>query len=542
MRNEFGEIELDCLAAACGGRLINAGGKTVNKVTAGEGAQWGVEKAGRIGQNEELDSGNTGLGGKPLLARGALKIDSRRICRGDIFVAIRGKNLNGEQFIGDAFSNGAVAVICGRGASERLGVTGVCIEVDDVETALVRAAKKARDCMGAMVIGITGSVGKTTVKELCINVLSQGFPTDGTPENNNNILGLSLAVLNAFGYDKMSEIRGKYPHMSGKEKKYLVLEMGISHPGEMELLTDIARPDIAVVTNVGSMHAEGLGGRDKIAEEKIKIAADDCTHLFFNGDCEIYAAAERLGQKCRCIPIYCSEGEGKSELRSNGSGFGKIDNIAFPESVDSTRFDLTYTNDLGKTTVLRQIAVPLVGVHGATDGAYAVAVGIHCGLSETEIRRGLSEYAPVGLRQRLIFDNGKYRIIDCYNSGPTSVRAALSAMEIYSVRYGCKRRVAVLGSMLELGDSSYVEHYRLGLELAERGVRLLFTVGREAMWIAEGAVQGGLGSEAVFTFETPLHLDDIRTLIESKLKEDDIILYKASRGIGLERLIDKDLL
>ena len=454
-----------------------------------------------------------------------IKIDSRKVSCGDAFATFRGKNTDGETYAPEAFARGAVAVICSRGGALRIGVRGIYIEVDDVAAAIKRLAVEVRRDGGAHVVGITGSVGKTTVRELCRCVLSQRFLTDSSEENFNNALGVSLSIVNAFSAETVERC-GKSAENDGK---YLVLEMGISLPGEMDELVKIAYPEIAVITNIGVMHSETLGGRNCVAREKSRIGRDAravvCPWdpiLFENGFLD--------SEKCT---VLCLGDE------VEWCGFGGVGHVSFSDADGEELygdFDISFDSPSGENVEYMGFTAPIVGRHGVFDSAIAVAVGRLCGVSESEIRAGLREYSPIGMRQILERDGGILRIVDCYNSGPDSVRAALSAMVKYSDYYGCKRRVTVLGSMLELGEISRTEHYSLGRELVGYGIDLLFCIGSEAREIARGAFDGGMDAELIFCFDGDSEREKIKNFIASKTGEGDIILYKASRGIRLEEL------
>jgi len=456
-------------------------------------------------------------------------IDSRKVGKGDIFVALVGKNTDGELFAEEALRSGASAVICKRGGSERIGASGVYIEVGEVDRSLLDAAAAVRLNGKFKVVGITGSVGKTTVKELCINVLSAAYPTDGTKGNLNNELGVPLTVLNAFGVDKMREIRGKYPNNT---QKYLVLEMGISHTDEMEILGKVALTDIAVVTNIGNMHLEGLGSRAGIAREKCRMVQSPQCVVFFDGDALV--KNELVGRMdCRAVAVTFDKENNKRAF----SDMVLIKNMRSATDLSLAKFDLEYVDIDGKIEVLSGITAPIVGIHGVYDTALAILVGLNCGVDRELLKSAVRSYSPCGMRQQMIRHRGTVRMVDCYNSGPESLKAAFDAVNIYSDRLGCSRRVAVLGSMLELGALSEDAHIALGEELVRQGFELLFTVGKEARGFAVGALRGGLSVNSVFSFEEDDSFHFIETFIESRIRAGDIILYKASRGIGLERLI-----
>ena len=201
------------------------------------------------------------------------------------------------------------------------------------------------------------------------------------------------------------------------------------------------------------------------------------------------------------------------------------------------RFSLETDCCNGEKSVFEGITAPFVGEHAVYDAAIAVLVGLECGVSIADIGAGLGKYIPCGSRQRVTRANGVTRIADCYNSGPESVRAALSAMRILSDKYGCKRKIAVLGDMLELGDCSVSEHIRLGAELKRYGVDILFAVGDLGAEICRGALENGFLEDSAVAFVTDCDYGEIKRIIEFNLKDGDIILYKASRGMRLEALL-----
>ena len=450
-------------------------------------------------------------------------IDSRAVKRGDLFVALVGGKADGERYASEAFERGAVAVLCRHGGSERIGARGLYIEVEDPLSALTRAAARVRKCSGAQVVGITGSVGKTTVKELCISVLSTRYAVDGTRLNYNNQLGLSISILNAFGVAKMSELRGKSQE---KSRRYLVLEMGISHKGDMDELVRIALPDVAVITNIGSMHSEYLGGREGIAREKARIAASGARLVVCGDDpmllWEIFRYIRR--EDVRVL------------------SYGKnVEGVIYGMRVSALEergcFSVTRNAD---NTEIGRFTAPIVGEHGIWDSALAVTLGYETGAYLDKIQSVFNRYSAVPLRQEIRRIGDTVRIVDCYNSGPESVRAVLSALDVYAEKYGATRRVAVLGDMLELGETSKSEHFKLGTELSEYGIGLLFTVGDESRAIALGAISGGISQANVFSFGGNADFVKVRAEIESRLCSGDIILYKASRSIGLERLVEEE--
>lgn len=472
---------------------------------------------------------DTGVSDEERNARtvGGFKLDSHKVERGDVFVALRGRRADGEGYAEEALERGASAVICRIGGAKRIGAVGIYVEVEDVETALASAARKLRERCGATVIAVTGSVGKTTVKEMCIRMLGASFVADGTVGNQNNGLGLPLSVLN-------SQCRLREVKTRGNSPRYTVLELGVGKVGDMDVLAEIARADIAVVTNIGSMHIGNFSSREAIAREKLKlICRDRCRAVVFDGGDAMLSSmiSEYVG--VRRIPVFAAD---RGDMGCGGAdewlGLGEVRDLG------DGRMELTLDGHIGGKEISdRGIVIGALGEHIAFDCAIAAAVAHICGCSSEDIRKGAAAYGSVGLRQRVLKDGGIIRIVDCYNSGPESVRAALSAMAMYARMYGCKRRIAVLGDMLELGDRSVAMHRALGEELFSYGTDMLFTVGNEAREIVVGAVKRGIKAENAVAFPSGTSPDEIKRRIEDILMPGDAVLYKASRAVGLEKVI-----
>lgn len=454
-----------------------------------------------------------------------LVTDSRDVEKNDVFLVFKGKAHDGEEYISDAFRRGAGAVICTCGASERIMADGVYIEVADVAASLQRAARLVRLMLGDVVVGITGSTGKTTVKEFSARMLSERASTAATVGNHNNALGLPLTVLNAFCDSEIVPEHGNSP-------KILVLEMGVSCVGDMDVLYDIAKPDIAVITNIGYMHIANFKTRRAIAEEKLKLIGNTVRTVIFDGSdgmlCELLCSIDKI----RRIPVCFSE------ARRNVS-------YTFSEWLTVERFGISETGNVfslngvidGRNIDVNDIELSMTGRHMVYDCAVAAAVALVCGCETDDIKRGARGYVGDALRQNITEKDGIVRMVDCYNSGPSSVRAALAAMDEYAELYGARRRVAVLGSMLELGDISDDEHIKLGEELADYGVERLFTVGKDAEKIAFGAVKRGFLHNNVTSFSDNIDYEYIKKSIDAELKAGDMVLYKGSRGLMLEKLL-----
>lgn len=458
---------------------------------------------------------------------GRLVIDSRALEPGDVFVALRGEHGSGEAYAREALGRGAAAVVCSAGGAERIGGAGLYIEVRDVQVALAQGARAVRERCGATVIAVTGSVGKTTTRELCVRMLSERFRTDATAGNRNNELGVPLSLLNSHFRAVNAEMRGNSP-------RFMVLELGIGKLGDMDELACIASPDIAVITNIGSMHIGRFSSREEIAREKLKLLeCERCHTVVFNGDDALLSDMIAQRDGLRRIPVLKLGGEGCGRAcAQEWLGFGDMRCTA--EDREALRIEgYLCREEMGAC----ELTVGSLGEHIALDCALAAAVARICGCDREDIRRGATAYRPVGLRQRIFECGGILRIVDCYNSGPESVRAALSALSLYAEAHACKRRIAVLGDMLELGEHSEYEHRRLGEVLAQYGTDILFTVGEPASEIAISAVKHGVKPENTVVFRGDVTAEEIKSRIEERLEPGDAVLYKASRGVRLERVI-----
>ena len=357
----------------------------------------------------------------------SISIDSREVEDCTLFVAVRGENTDGHKYIDSAVKNGAVCVMC-----EELpdGFEGNYILVEDTVKAISDIATSCRERFGPFTVGVTGSVGKTTTKEFISYVLAEKYPTHKSGGNFNTVYGISLTLA------ALSSMH-----------KAVVTEMGMSALGEISLLTNIARPDAAVITNIGTAHLEALGSRENIAKAKLEITEGlrENGTLVYNGD----------------EPLLWD----RRETFKNSISFGikNEDADVFGYNVrndgDKTYFDMRYKDEIHKN-----IALPTVGVHNVYNAMAAFSVGRLAGLSPDEIRRGLLNYRPSGMRQK-IYDNNGYTVIeDCYNASPESMKASLSVL----AELGKERRtVAVLGEMRELGKTSDELHKSVGRYAAD---------------------------------------------------------------------------
>ena len=410
--------------------------------------------------------------------------DTRRLQAGELFVALVGAR-NGHTFARAAIEKGAAGVL----ASERLDADIPAIYVENTENALQVIAKKYRERLSLRCVGITGSVGKTTTKEMIAAVLQTTFITRKTAENFNNGIGLPVTVLSL-----------------GEDCEAAVLEMGMNHFGEIARLTHIAQPDIAVITNIGTMHIENLGSREGILQAKLEILEGLRPNgiAVFNGDDVLL---RREAEKYRAVTF--------------GRG---AENDVRAEEIRVTEEQTSFTvKGFGKTF---SVTLPVAGEHYVLDALAAVAVGLQCGVSPEKIAAALACFRNTGMRQKSYCRDGVHIIEDCYNAGPESMRAALKVLQ---GAHG--RKIAVLGGMLELGGFAPQAHYEIGQAAAETA-DVLFAYGANSEAYVAGAKAAGMAEAESF----PSHAA-LAEALRRTLRPSDTLLVKGSRGMQMERVL-----
>lgn len=365
----------------------------------------------------------------------------------------------------------------------------------DPRKALGDIARQERLRLGLKVVGVTGSVGKSTTKEMIAGILSAKYRTGKTPVNHNNDIGMPMAIL-----------------ALPEDAEVAVLEMGMNHFGEMAYLTSIAQPDIAVITNIGTMHIEHLGSREGILHAKLEILQGlrPGGRLVYNGDEMLLWNLRGTGT---VAPVYFGLENGACQVTGSQvrESEGRID---FTVTAEGERFP---------------VFLPVEGRHFAYDALAAAAVARLLEVPVEEIQRGLSQFHSMEGRQE-IYEAGGYTIIqDCYNAGPESMAASLAVL---GKRRG--RRIAVLGDMLELGVCTQAEHYRVG-RLAAGKCDLLLALGKNAARVVNGAVTGGMEPERTLACSS---MEELVSVLRSWAKPGDTLLFKGSRGMKMERALD----
>jgi UDP-N-acetylmuramoyl-tripeptide--D-alanyl-D-alanine ligase len=430
--------------------------------------------------------------------------DSREAEQGSLFVALDGARVDGHNYIGQVLDRGSECILCER-IPENLGDKKyAAIVVNDTLRAVGELAKAYDRRINHKKIAVTGSVGKTTTKEFISAVLSENLRLHKTEGNYNSTLGMPLSLLTMT-----------------KDTQVSVLEMGMSNFGEIEYLSNIAEPDIAVITKIGSSHMESLGSKENICRAKLEVVKGLKPEglLLLDGDDPILRnRLELVGRRCEYVGF--SE---NCDVRATNAYIGK----------NKTYFDVTY-----KGVTVKGLSIPIAGLHFVPAALFAYAIAVNMNLDEDIIERGLSNFKNVGMRQE-IFDIGDITVInDCYNASPESMRAGIVLLS-HTVRQRERgRMVAVLGDMYELGSCSQSAHESVGLEFARRGGAALYTFGELANTIADGAMLGGMLSVDIFR-NPDLNSPEItgEELINN-LQAGDMLLVKASRGARAERIIE----
>ncbi len=422
--------------------------------------------------------------------------NDKEVVENCVYLAFDGENHKGIDFAESAVSRGAALIIADKMSEKALPL----LLVPDVGKALLEIAAYYRRKEIKTAIAVTGSVGKTTTKELCASVLSMKLSVHKTEGNKNNLIGLPLTVLSNTASD------------------VAVLEAGISEIGEMQMLSRVSLPDIAIITGIGSMHSESLGNRISIASEKKKILS-----YAKNNAILIIPENEPLLRNTlarRVIKV------GLESVTADLSAH----NVIYTEN--GSVFDVRKRHQ----PYLSSVFVPILGPHGVLDALFAIAVGELFGVGERALRRGLAQYKAVGNRQNIIEKNGVVVMADCYNFGPESARAALFAFKTVAHRKNVKKTVIMLSDMLELGEISESEHIALGKEIGTGGYDALITVGEQAKNIALGALARGMSDSSVYIFG-----ENERGAAGEKLKElaesGSAVLVKGSRRMKMEEFL-----
>jgi UDP-N-acetylmuramoyl-tripeptide--D-alanyl-D-alanine ligase len=441
-------------------------------------------------------------------------IDTRTLSPGALFIALKGPQYDGHTFVREAIRKGAIGAMVSRdwfqsaGGTETVSdfPTAFFIAVDDPLVGLQSLARWRRSGFAGPLVGITGSNGKTTTKEMLARILERRGPVLKSEGNFNNAIGLPLSLLRLSNADQR-----------------VVLEMGISQPGEMRVLTEIAKPTVGVITNIGASHLEFLGTLSGVAAEKqvlfeaipsegaVVINRDDPHLASWKGSVQQWTYAIDRDADLMATDIQ-SDAQGTTftlQLHRGHGGGGK-----------------------------QRIILSLFGWHHVYNAMAASAAALSLGYEFDDIREGLRQVRPISLRGEMIEVCGATIFLDAYNANPGSVKGALQTLASLapsgSVLPWPGRKVALLGDMLELGEASESAHQEVGRMAAQYRIDRLIAIGKFSSWVARGAEKDGMKKESISAYEKLDQVDLAR-----EIRSGDLVLIKGSRGMKMERLLDR---
>ncbi len=421
-------------------------------------------------------------------------IDSRTIRPGELFFAVKGERLDGHDFVEQALERGALAAVVRKDQLARYAVKTRLLAVDDTLAALQTLATAVRRLWARPLIGVTGSTGKTTTKEAIAHVLSARFRVLKSEGNFNNHFGLPLMLLKLEPGQDIA-----------------VIEMGMSHAGEIAALAKIAQPEIGVVTNVAPVHLEFFNSVADIARAKYELIES----LPSGGTAVLNADDEYVSQFGRDFP-------GKVVMYGfRASADVRAENIE-PQGLQGSVFDVVVGS------CRERAALPLVGTHNIYNALAAVAAGLERGLSPSEAIAALATLAPADKRGQVVKLDNITVINDCYNCNPTALRAMVDSLAAMPA----KRRIVVAGAMLELGPSGDELHRASGRHIAEEKIDVLLGVKGAAQHMVEAAKRAGMRAEFVATPE------EAGEWLSREARDGDVVLMKASRGVKLEKALE----
>ncbi len=432
-------------------------------------------------------------GGRILRGNAETKIkgittDSRMVEEGMLFVPIAGARMDGHDFIEKAYAAGAVAVIAHKPVDcDSNG--GALIAVEDTYRAIGDIAAYYKEKYNIPTVGVTGSVGKTTTKDMVAGALSAGFNTLKTEGNFNNELGVPLTVFRIE-----------------REHEAAVIELGMSHFGEIRRLAEIAKPDIAVITNIGMSHIENLGSQEGIFKAKMEIAERFSSKytLIVNGDGKFLSGVRGMGDY---RTVYYGVTNPNNDVRA--------ENIT-DNGLSGVEFDAVFYGER------RHVRLQAAGIHNVYNALAAICAGKELSEDTDAVISGIESFQLTRMRMETETADGITTINDCYNASPDSIRAALAVLKSAG-----GRKIAVLGDILEMGGYAEDAHYALGKDAAQADI--LVTAGKNAKHLARGAKDAG--ADRVYSFDTT---KEAAAFVPTILEQGDTVLIKASRGMKFE--------
>ncbi len=428
---------------------------------------------------------------------GSISTDTRRIKDGDLFIPLIGESFDGHDFIEKAWEKGAKAFLKDEKHDLNFPLENInIIEVKDTVKALGDLAKYYKNKFPIQYIGVTGSTGKTTTKDMLYAVLSKNYKTLKNEGNFNNHIGLPLTIFNL-----------------NEEYECAILEMGMSSTGEIEYLANIVDPQIGVISNIGLSHIENLGSQENILKAKLEITSNfkEEDILIVNGD----------------DPYLKTLKNKNMSYHIKSFGFGKDNTIYCSEyKMNEGGIDITCVINEKEEVFF----IPARGKHNIYNAMAGILVGLTMRLSVEQIRKGLLEFKSGKMRLDIIKKNDRIVINDAYNASPDSMKAALDILGEYKEN----RKIAILGDMLEMGEYAEKGHRLLGDYIKDKG-DILITVGKNALYIALQAKEEGFKEENILHFNKN---EEVIEYLKDILKEKDVILVKGSRGMKLEEIVE----
>ena len=430
--------------------------------------------------------------------------DSREADSKTLFVVSVGERVDGHDYMLSAAKNGCKFFLCQRVPEElensRYEYSAIVVE--DSIIALAKISEAYVSSLNMKKVAVTGSVGKTTTKEFIYAVLKRCFKVHKTKANHNSTVGMPMSMLETSG-----------------ECEAAVIEMGMSGFGEIELMSEVAKPQIACITNIGSSHLELLGTRENICKAKLEIISGmESGTLIVNGDEPLLESAPVENVRKLLVGVE----NPKCNMRA--------ENLRYCD--EGSVFDIICGDK-----VYRDVEIGVIGKQFVYAALFAFAVGLELGISVDDIILGLKNFENADMRQNIYEVGGITIIEDCYNASPESMRAAIDVLKTLSKSKKGSRMTALLGDMRELGDGSKEFHREVGRYYGKVGGKLLMTVGPLARDIAFGALEGGLSEKNVYITSDYNNVERIGNTLLDILKEGDILLVKASRAIGAERIV-----
>ncbi len=438
------------------------------------------------------------LSGDENICVSGVSIDSRTVETGELFFALKGENTDGHQYVVSAIDAGAAGVVVSDDVCIPEGCSAAVIKVDDVLWAFGDLAAYYRRKFDVKVIGITGSVGKTSTKEMLASILERKWKVLKNAMNYNNEIGVPLTI---FRMDSSHEV--------------LILEMAMRGLGEIRRLASIAKPDIGVITNIGVSHIERLGSQSAIAEAKCELLDELPTD-----------GIAILNAEDGYFPVVCKRYTGKIV------SFGSSEDA----DVIGTRIKVSNNGRCDFVVLIEggaiDVKLPVPGSHNVYNALAAAAVSVAMGVDLFTVRDGLESFDLPAMRMELVESKGGYGILnDAYNANPASMSAALRTLHALKDR---NRKIAVLGDMLELGDYGPKAHKDIGSMVSGYGIDMLATVGELARKIADGARDKGFPEDSIRSYSSSAEAGiDLKNLVA----KGDVVLVKGSRGMKMEQIV-----